>query len=63
MKMLRYGAISKNGKYEIVRISIMGNFSPLTFRTFDNWDEADQVAKDTAKGEYDYKPGEYINMR
>ena len=61
--MLRYGAISKNGKYEVVRISAMGNFSPLTFRTFNDWDEADQVAKDTANGKYDYRPGQYINMR
>ena len=62
--MNRYGAIpSQNGKYKVVKISCMGTFSPLLYREFDTWDEADQVAKDTAKGLYEYKPGQYINMR
>jgi hypothetical protein len=32
-------------------------------RTFTTFDEANQVALDIAKGKYDWKPGQYINMR
>ena len=33
------------------------------FRLFDSFEEADQVAKDTAKEKYNYPPGKYINNR
>lgn len=58
-----YSAIAKNGKYEVVIVSKYGSISPTTFRKFDTFEEADDVARKTADGIYNYKPGQYLNMR
>lgn len=33
------------------------------FRTFNTFDEANQVARKAADGKYGYKPGAWVNMR
>ena len=58
-----YAAIAKpDGKFYVVRMSKYQTIYPTDFRAFDTFDEADQVAKDTAAGKYGYKPGNYIYM-
>ena len=62
--MNNYAAIAKpDGKFYIVRMSAYQTIYPTDFRAFDTFEEADQVAKDTAVGKYDYSPGTYICMR
>ena len=61
--MDNYAAIAKpNGKYYVVRMSQYQTMSPTDFKAFDTFEEADQVAKDTAAGKYHYEPGNYIYM-
>ena len=61
-----YMAIAKNGKWAcgITYGQQWSECKPIgDFRLFNTFEEADQVAKDTAKGKYNYPPGKYINNR
>lgn len=60
----RYCAVSRNGRYVVCTLSLYGDFTPVgDCRSFDNFDEANTVAEAFSNGEYNYKPGEFVNMR
>jgi len=62
--MNTYGAISKNGKYRVVKILPLQTILPTETRVFNTFEEADQVARDIAAGKYEwFKKGKYISMR
>ena len=63
--MNTYGAVSKNGKYKVVKILPLQTIIPTDVRPFDTFEEADQVARDIANGKYDWllPKGNYISMR
>ena len=62
--MNTYGAISKNGKYHVVKILPLQTILPTETRVFNTFEEADQVARDIADGKYEwFKKGKYISMR
>ena len=61
-----YGAICKpNGKYRVVKILPLQTIIQTETRTFDTFEEADQVARDIAYGKYEWllPKGNYISMR
>ena len=65
--MKTYAAIAnRSGNFSVVTIGPMGSFKPLgDCRSFDDYDEANQVARDIASGKYPWlaDPGQYVNMR
>ena len=56
----------RRGTYSIGVIGPMGSIRPkVDCRSFADFDEADQVARDIAAGKYPWLagPGDYVNMR
>lgn len=52
------------GVYKVGYIGPCGDFHALgDIRSFDNFDEAANVARRVANGSYGYKIGNYVNMR
>jgi len=64
-KLKKYCAsILSTGKYTVATIGLYGDLHFVgNVRSFDTFDEANQVAKDISRGKYGYVPGEYVNMR
>ena len=61
-----YCAIPKGSEYVVATIGPCGDFHPCgQYRHFPSFEEADNVAKDTANGKYTnyYPAGKYVNMR
>lgn len=60
-----YGAIATGGKqYKVAELSRFEGWKPIgDFRSFDTFEEADKVARECSKGNYNRHSGDYINMR
>lgn len=66
MKPLYCAYANQRGTYSVARVLPLGTFTPVgDCRNFDDWEEADQVARDIAAGKYPWlaDPGHYVNMR
>ncbi len=62
--METYTAVASGDHYAVRTIGPCGALHVLgDVRNFSTFEEADQVARDIARGEYGYEPGEYVSMR
>jgi len=62
--MKTYAAVpTKDGKYTVCTLGRYEITPVRDFRIFETFDEADKVAKDTAAGKYNRRPGQYVCMR
>ncbi len=61
----KYGAIATGEKsYRVASLHPNGNWYPLfDIKEFDNFLEADTIAREVANGQHQYNAGLYINMR